>query len=65
MTRRPEPRHVKKFSVRLGHTTLVVEADSVREAIEIARRRLGAELPRMWDVIYRMADSAFCVEDAA
>ena len=51
----------KQFSVKIGHTEVVVDAASAEDAVRNARRQLGQELPRMWDVIYRLDDVHFQV----
>ena len=55
----------RKFRVNVGHNQVVVEGQDRREAIQIARTRLSLEMPRLWDVIFRMEDERFHVEEAA
>lgn len=49
----------RKFQVEVGHHKVTVEAASEAEALRIARRQLGADLPRLWDMIYDMQDTDF------
>ncbi len=56
--RQPEPQQ-RKYEVQVGHHCLVVEAASEAEALRIARRKLGMDLPRLWDQIYDMQDTDF------
>lgn len=58
-TRPPEPLH--RYRVRLGHAEVQVEGHSPHEAIQLARRRLCQELPRLWDVIQTAEESRFQV----
>jgi hypothetical protein len=55
----------KYYHVRVGHWEIRVQAHSVDEAIELARRHLSAELPRLYDVIRAMTATRFQVEAAA
>lgn len=41
---------------------MMIEAESEDEALRIARRKLGADLPRLWDRIYDMQDTEFDVQ---
>lgn len=52
----------RKYRVRVGHTTVVVEAASAEEAIREARRQLCHEMPRMWDVIQSLETTRFEVQ---
>ncbi|MDA7980285.1 MAG: hypothetical protein MPJ50_16085 [Pirellulales bacterium] len=49
----------RMFHVQVGHHQMTVEAESRAEALSIARRKLGADLPRLWDMIYDMQDTDF------
>jgi hypothetical protein len=49
------------YRVSIGHAVVHVRVDSRESAIREARRRLCLEMPRMWDVIERLADSRFDV----
>jgi hypothetical protein len=42
-----------------------VRARDAAEAVEVARRQLARELPRLYDVIRKLAESQFQVEHAA
>lgn len=55
----------RKFRVHVGHNQVDVECQDEREAILAARRRLLVEMPRLWDVIFKMEDARFRVEEAA
>ncbi len=52
---------MRRFRVQVGHNSVEVESRSEQEAIEVARRRLCEELPRLWDVIQNMEPSRFQV----
>ena len=52
-----------QYKVRIGHTELTVNGRDPADAVRNARRRLANELPRLWDVIYRMSDEEFRVEE--
>ena len=58
-TFRSEP---QLFDVRIGHTRVQVESRSPEEAIQVARRQLCVEMPRMWDVISTMPELRFEVQ---
>jgi hypothetical protein len=53
------------YRVQVGLTTVLVEATNVEEAIVAARRKLTAELPRMYDVIRGLEATRFEVKPAA
>ena len=53
------------YRVRVGHWEVQLKARSADEAIEVARRRLSAELPRLYDVIRALTATRFQVEAAA
>jgi hypothetical protein len=42
---------------------VTVSGNSAAEAVLHARRRLAGEMPRLWDVIYRMSEEEFRVEE--
>ncbi|GIW92172.1 MAG: hypothetical protein KatS3mg110_0213 [Pirellulaceae bacterium] len=50
------------YRVRLGHLVVMVEAPNREEAIRRARRQLGREWPRLWDMIQQAAEQRFQVE---
>jgi hypothetical protein len=53
------------YRVRIGHHDLRVKARDVAEAVEIARRQLGRELPRLYDLIRNLTAAKFQVEAPA
>jgi hypothetical protein len=55
--------YVHQYKVRIGHTEVTVGGNDASEAVRNARRRLAGELPRLWDVIYRMSEEEFRVEE--
>jgi hypothetical protein len=59
---RPQP-HEHQYKVRIGHTEMTVSGRDPADAVRNARRRLAGELPRLWDVIYRMSEEEFRVEE--
>ncbi len=58
-------RPIRDFQLRVGHWRLRVRARDAEEAIELARRQLIRDLPRLYDVIRVMARARFEFEDAA
>jgi len=58
-------RSPRRFRVQVGHSHLTVECDSQEQAIRLARSKLCAEMPRLWDVIKRMPDAHFRVHEAS
>ena len=61
----PNTRVLSQYQVSVGHWEIRVQAYSVEEAIELARRHLSQELPRLYDVIRAMTATRFQVEAAA
>ena len=53
------------YRVQVGHAEVCVTGRSVQEAIQLARRKLSIELPRLYDVIQSMDESQFRVQPAA
>ena len=53
------------YRVRVGHHDFRVRARDAAEAVEVARRQLARELPRLYDVIRKLTESQFQVEHAA
>ena len=53
------------YRVRVGHFEFRIKAHDATEAILLARRQLGNELPRLYDVIRNLAPTRFQVEHAA
>lgn len=58
-------RPLLNYCVRVGHYEFRLKAHDVAEAILIARRQLGRELPRLYDLIRKLAETQFQVEQAA
>jgi hypothetical protein len=58
-------RPLLNFRVRVGHHEFRIRARDAGEAIEITRRQLAHELPRLYDVISKLAETRFQVERAA
>jgi hypothetical protein len=56
---------LKTFRVRVGHWEIRVKARGGNEAIEIARRQMARDLPRLYDVIQALTAARFQVESAA
>ena len=53
----------KRFRVRVGHTAVDVDGCDRDDAINQARRRMSADMPRLWDVIYKMDVNEFSVDE--
>ncbi len=49
------------YEVIVGHARVTVTSRSREEAIQQARQRLCADLPRMWDVIHSLEVQRFQV----
>jgi hypothetical protein len=58
-------RTIVTYRVRIGHHDFRVRARDAAEAVEVARRQLARELPRLYDVIRSLTDSRFQVDHAA
>ena len=56
---------LKSFRVRVGHWEARLKARDAHEAMQLARRQLARELPRLYDVIQSLAAARFQVEAAA
>ena len=56
---------LKTYRIRVGHWEVCVRAHNAEEAIEVARRHLACELPRLYDVIRNLTAARFQVEAAA
>ena len=56
---------LRTYRIRVGHWEVRVAAHSSEEAIELARRHLTQELPRLYDVIRSLTAARFEVEAAA
>ncbi len=50
------------FRVTIGHAEVRVTCSKSDDVIALARKRLSLEMPRMWDLIYRVEDRDFHVE---
>ena len=59
-----DPRAHLTYQVSVGHAKVFVTGLTAREAIESARRRLCAEMPRLWDVIHSLDPKQFEVRPA-
>ncbi len=53
------------YRVRVGHHEFRVIARDAAEAVELTRRLLVRELPRLYDVIHNLSKTRFEVENAA
>jgi hypothetical protein len=60
-----EQRLPKTYRVRVGHWEIRLKARDADEAIELARREMARELPRLYDVIRSLTSAGFRVETAA
>ncbi len=60
-----DSRPLLNFRVRVAHHEFRIRARDVAEAILLAKRQLGRELPRLYDVIRKLTESQFQVEHAA
>jgi hypothetical protein len=58
-------RQPQSFRVRVGFWEIRVKAHDQQEAVQIARRQLARELPRLYDVIRSLTTSRFQVEALA
>lgn len=55
----PEAKRI--YKVDLGHNSVMVECESVDAAIRAARTKFSLEMPRLWDVIQKLAPEKFTV----
>ena len=53
------------YQVRVGHVVVRVRARDEQEAIELAKRKLSHEMPRLYDVIRSLDATRFEVDHAA
>jgi hypothetical protein len=53
---------LKKYRVRVGHYEVCVQAGDVQEAMAVGRRKLGQELPRLYDIIRALKPARFQVD---
>jgi hypothetical protein len=56
---------LKLYRVRVGHWEIRLKARDAEEAIELARRQMARELPRLYDVIQALTRARFQIEAAA
>jgi hypothetical protein len=56
---------LKTYRVRVGHWEIRLTARDAEEAVELARREMARELPRLYDVIRALTATRFQVEHAA
>jgi hypothetical protein len=56
---------LKTYRVRVGHWEIQLKARNSDEAIQLARRAMAHELPRLYDVIRALTANRFQVEAAA
>ncbi len=60
-----ENQPLKSYRIRVGHWEIRLKARDAAEAIELARRQMARELPRLYDVIQNLTAAHFRVEAAA
>lgn len=60
----PNESQTASYNVQVGNWRVQVLGRDVSDAIEQARRRLFADMPRMWDVISKLTADRFKVEPA-
>jgi hypothetical protein len=58
-------RPLVNYQIRVGHLQFRVKARDAAEAIELVRRQLARDLPRLYDVIRKLTTTQFHVERAA
>jgi hypothetical protein len=56
---------LRTFRVCVGHWQVRLKARNADEAMQLARRQLARELPRLYDVIRTLTAARFQVEAAA
>jgi hypothetical protein len=56
---------LKIYRIRVGHLEFHIQARNPEDAIQLARRHLGRELPRLYDVIRTLTAARFQVDAAA
>ncbi|MEX0936283.1 MAG: hypothetical protein WDZ59_00370 [Pirellulales bacterium] len=52
------------YHVRVGHARVSVQCQSREQAIDLARRKLSSEMPRLYDLIHQMDVQRFQIEPA-
>ena len=60
-----ENQPLKTYHIRVGHWEIHLKAHDADEAIQLARRQMALELPRLYDVIRKLTAARFQVEAAA
>jgi len=55
-------RSLKRYRVCVGHTEVSVRCRGREEAVRLARSKLSAELPRLYDVIWHLTADRFRVD---
>jgi hypothetical protein len=60
-----ENQPLKTYRVRVGHWEIRLRARDADEAIELARRQMARDLPRLYDVIRDLTPARFQIEAAA
>jgi len=53
---------ITHYNVQVGHWRVQVPGRDSSDAIEQARRKLYEDMPRLWDVISKLAADRFTVE---
>ena len=53
---------LKEYRVRVGHYEVCVRARDVQEALAVGRRKLGQELPRLYDIIRTLKPVRFQID---
>ena len=56
---------LKTYRIRVGHWEIELKARDAEEAIQLARRAMACELPRLYDVIQSLTAARFQVDAAA
>jgi hypothetical protein len=56
---------LKTYRICVGHWEIRLKAHDAEEAVQLARRHLARELPRLYDVIRTLTAARFQVEAAA
>jgi len=54
--------HLKQYTVSVGHAKVTVTGRDEADAVRQARRKLGVDTPRLWDIIYKLDDHLFRVD---
>ena len=60
-----DPQPLRTYRVCVGHWEIRLKARDADEAVQLARRHLARELPRLYDVIRTLTAARFQVEAAA